>query len=142
MTFPNGTKIEGGSAKKVFLVGGEDEQVIGNVGARSIPVNTAHLSVPAGNTASVITLPAAGIDVHNVVSELFWSYSAAPAGGRITIQDGIGSFVFDLDIIAGGPDSISFKRPKRGTANTAMIITLAAAGGVIVGKLNITAYLE
>ncbi len=48
--------------------------------------------------------------------------------------------VFTIAITAAGPDFIPFPVPKKGTANTAMIITLAAPGGAVVGKVNVLAH--
>ena len=87
---------------------------------------------PAANTAAVITL-AAKENLKNVIHYIQWSYSAAPTGGRLFITFG-GVTKFDVDITAAGPGGFDFYLP--GIVNEAVVITLAAGGAAIVGKLN------
>ena len=91
--------------------------------------------VPAANTAAVITL-AATAGVSHVVTGVAVSYSAAPTGGRLTITDG-GVTVWDTDITASGILIISFPRPRKFGSGNAVVITLAAAGAAVVGKVNL-----
>lgn len=88
--------------------------------------------VPAAATACVITLAADPVRQH-VLHHVHWSYGAAPAGGRLTVENGASNIVLDLDIIAGGPGGLSLHIPS--SPNTALIITLASGGGVVQGKL-------
>lgn len=97
---------------------------------------TADKVAGAAGAAAAKTYDAVADKCH-VISGVAWSYSAAPTGGRLTIEDGAGVVVLDLDITTAGPDSVQFVPPKRGTMNTALIVTLAAPGGAVVGKLNI-----
>lgn len=97
--------------------------------------STDEVNVPAANTAAVLTFTAAGENMANVLSGLAYSYSAAPTGGRLTIADG-SETVLDLDITAAGENTIEFKPPRKGRANRAMTVTLAAGGAGITGKLN------
>lgn len=88
----------------------------------------------AANTAVVRTFAAVPNQRHKLTG-LALSYSAAPAGGRILVQDGA-TTVLDLDVSAAG--QISDVLPPggiQGAVNTAMTITLAAAGVGVVGKL-------
>lgn len=94
-----------------------------------------YIHVPAANTAAVVTL-AADTSRRNGIASIHYSYSAAPTGGRLTITDG-GTTVFNIDIIAGGENSLYFDPPLAGLHNSAVVVTLAAGGGVVVGKLNI-----
>lgn len=87
---------------------------------------------PAANTAAVITLSAKDERRH-VVHFVQWSYSAAPTGGKLTITRG-GVTEFDVDITAAGPGG--FNLYFAGKVNEAVVITLAAGGAAIVGKLN------
>lgn len=89
--------------------------------------------VPAANTAAVITLAAAEGRRH-VAHYIQWSYSAAPTGGRLTVEDGAGNIILDLDITAAGPGGLTLV--LIGSANTQMIISLAAGGAAVVGKIN------
>lgn len=87
---------------------------------------------PAANTAAVITL-AATENRRHVVHFVQWSYSAAPTGGRLTITND-GALVLDVDITAGGPGG--FNVYKVGGVNKEVVITLAAGGAGITGKLS------
>jgi len=84
--------------------------------------------------ATVITY--AAVPQRHVITGVAWSYDAAPAGGHLTITDG-GVTIFQVAITAGGPGFFMFPYPKMGTANSAMVITLADPGGQIVGCLNV-----
>ena len=86
------------------------------------------------NTAVTITLPVARAR-YEFSGSIYWSYSADPTGGRLTIAGG--GFGFDVDITVGGPGFIPFYVPQHATNNTAIVITLAAGGAGIVGKLNL-----
>lgn len=87
----------------------------------------------APNAAVVITLQQATIRGRYVIGTISWSYSAAPAGGRLTIAGG--GFNKAWDIIAGGQGYMPIEEKSDGTSD--IVITLAAGGGVIVGELNL-----
>lgn len=110
---------------------------IPHVIARNDSTAASALQTATGTNAdSVITIAAAGAGVSNVIEGVSWSYGSAGtlAGGRITIKDG-STVVFDADITAAGA---GFFRPfRKGTANTAMTITLYAGGSTVVGKVNV-----
>lgn len=89
----------------------------------------------AADTAVVITL-AAEAGKRHYIPEILWSYSGTPTGGRITISGLDNTQTLDLDIISGGPGPLLFP-PLAGKINTAVVITLAAGGGSVVGKLNV-----
>lgn len=92
------------------------------------------LSTEAADTNVVLTYPAEEGIAH-IIPALIFSYSATPSG-RITIEDGTGNIVFDVDITAAGAGRVPFEPHLRGTVNSDLIITLFAAGGAVVGKLN------
>jgi hypothetical protein len=104
-----------------------------------LPTNgSADNNTPATNTNAVITLAAPGAGKVNVLSGVAWSYSAAPTGGRLKLEDVSGTIVFDIDITSAGPGFIPFVPPKKNAAaNTAFIITLYAGGAGIQGKVNV-----
>jgi len=108
--------------------------VTANQTARAAATTNVH--VPSSNTAAVITYTAGGSGVSHVISGIAWSYSGAPTSGNLKVEDGSGTTVFSIDITAAGPGFIPFSAPLKGTANTAMIITLAAGGSGISGKVN------
>jgi|FLYN01.1.fsa_nt_gi riboflavin biosynthesis pyrimidine reductase len=90
----------------------------------------------AANTAVTLTYAAHTDGQAHVVGEIIASYSAVPTGGNLTIEDGAGTTVFQADITAAGPVAIVFDPPIASRRNTALIITLAAGGTSVVGKLN------
>ncbi len=103
----------------------------------SIDASANDVNAPAANTAAVVTY-AADTNQRHVITGIAWSYSAAPTGGNIKVEDGGGNVVFQLDIPTAGWDSIVFPIPKRGVnINTAMIVTLAAGGAAVVGKVSV-----
>jgi hypothetical protein len=90
---------------------------------------------PAVNTAAVITYAAAPDERHRLTM-LTYSYNAAPTGGVLTVTDGA-TGVFGMDIVAAGPGSVPLPAGGIiGTVNTAMTITLGAAGAAVTGKLS------
>ena len=105
-------------------------KVVGQNALRETVRNAMH--VPAGNTAAVITIAAVANRKH-WLHNIQWSYSADPTGGRLTVTSG-GVTKFDVDIITGGPGGFGLEIV--GGVNEEVVITLAAGGGVIVGKLN------
>lgn len=100
-------------------------------------VETGDVHAPVANTAAVVTYTAVAGRCH-VLSGLAWSYSGAdPTGGNLKIENGSGNVVFTIDITTQGAGFIPFPIPKRGSVNTAMIITLASGGGSAVGKVSV-----
>jgi hypothetical protein len=97
-------------------------------------MSSANVHVPASNTAAIITY-AALTGYSHVLAGLKWSYDAAPTGGNLKITDG-GTLVFSEDITAAGPGFFDFEPPIMGTPGAAVVITLAAGGGGISGKVN------
>lgn len=102
----------------------------------SVVCDAADVNAPSSNTAAVVTYAATAGAAH-VVSGIGWSYSGSPTAGNLKIEDGSGNTVFSLDITAGGPGFLPFDPHKRGTVNTAMIVTLAAGGSGVSGKVSV-----
>jgi hypothetical protein len=94
---------------------------------------------PAANTLADIAINPGSRSV--VIHQVQWSYSAAPTGGRLRIQDGA-TDVFDIDITAGGPGSITFSPPRRCSALSVVTSVLAAGGAGITGKINVNATID
>lgn len=105
-------------------------KVVGHEAARASVKKANH--APVANTAAVITL-AATPSYQHFIHGVQWSYSAAPTGGKLTITVA-GSTVFEVDITASGPGGFNFGIP--GGTNQAVVVTLAAGTGSIVGKVN------
>src|SRR5437588_5344744 len=84
-------------------------------------------NAPAANTAAVVSYTAGATGVQHCLSGVAWSYSAAPTGGNLQISDG-SNVIFSMDITAAGAGVVYFTPPKKGSAATALTITLAAGG--------------
>jgi len=104
--------------------------------ADAVSASTGNTHAPASNTAAVVTKAAAGAGVCNVIDGIAWSYDAAPTNGGLTITDG-GSTVFQVAVTAAGPGFFLFPRPLKSAANSAMVVTLAAGGSGVTGKINV-----
>lgn len=107
-------------------------------GGRSL-IRTSHVAA-ATNTGTAATnnpvvLTFAAVSNSHLLGGISASYSAAPTGGGITITDG-GTTIYQSDIILGGVTNIQFNPPLRSASNSALVITLAAGGSGITGKLN------
>jgi len=93
----------------------------------------------AGGAATTITIPA-DTARPNIIGQVGWSYSAAPTGGNIKVEDASGTTIFEQDVTAAGPGSFTFVPALRGTKNAALIVTLAAPGGAVVGKVFVNSW--
>jgi hypothetical protein len=104
----------------------------------SCAADSGDVSAPAANTAAVVTYAAVANERH-CIGGIAWSYSGGtPTGGNLKVEDVSGTTVFSIDITAAGPGFIPFSPPKRSAAvNTALIITLAAGGGGVSGKVSV-----
>jgi hypothetical protein len=76
-----------------------------------------------------------------ILSQVDWSYSSAPTGGNIKVQDG-STTIWEVDVTAAGPGFKTFTPPLSITPGANMVITLAAPGGAIVGKVDCYAWVE
>lgn len=90
---------------------------------------------PAANTAAVITYPGIA-DSSHVISGVSWSYDDDPTGGQLSITMN-GVLVYVIDEPVKGPGFIPFLPNKRFGRGATVVITLAAGGGAVVGKLNV-----
>lgn len=120
-----------------------------NVQAPSLKDWPESLSAQAGNTHAPIAATAAVVTLNadttkpNIISQIFWSYSATPTGGSIKVEDEAGTVVFGPHYItAAGPGEVTFSPPLHGRVNKAMIITLASGAGAVVGVLTVNAWKE
>jgi hypothetical protein len=86
---------------------------------------------------AVVTIPASP-DPNKVTLLLHvqWSYSDTPTGGKITATEG-SAVLWEHHITSGGPGGLS--PDVLGTAATAMVVTLAAGGGSVIGRLTVRA---
>lgn len=89
------------------------------------------------NAAASITI-AADAFIERSIINISYSYSAAPTGGSIKVEDGSGTTIAFWYIIAGGPGHIPFPAGLHGTLNNALIVTIAAGGAGVIGTLLVT----
>jgi hypothetical protein len=108
----------------------------------SAAVGTGNVHQPASNTAAVVTKAAGGAGVSNVLGGVYWSYDLDPTGGSLKIEDGSGTTIFFVSITSKGPGFLPFRPALKGTANTALIVTLAAGGSGVTGKVNVNTWTE
>lgn len=130
---------DGEGALVGFDTGGVKVSAVSPLDAGGVKVSqassTPQSSTAAANTAVVQTFAAVAAQVHRLTM-LAVSYSAAPTGGRVTVADG-GTTILDLDVTAAGTFFVPLPDGGlKGTVNTAMTVTLAAAGAAVVGKVN------
>lgn len=109
------------------------EVVTANRIARSLANTLTH--TPNANTAAIVTLAAAGEGVSNVIRGIAWGYSETPTAGSLKVEDGEGTTVFYLPITGAGAGFVPLY--GKGSANTALVVTLAAGGGTCVGSVNV-----
>lgn len=89
----------------------------------------------ATNAAATVTYSAAGAGISHAIDGIAFSLSANPASAvSLTVTDGSNT-IYSTDILAGGAGFIPLR--GRGSANTALTITLAAGGSGVVGKVAI-----
>jgi hypothetical protein len=102
---------------------------------QAIQRTTSDVHAPSSNTAAVLNYAAVS-DRRHVLDGLQWSYSGTPTAGNLKVEDGAGTTVFSLDVTAAGPGFIPFEPALAGRTNTALIVTLAAGGAGVSGKVN------
>ena len=132
------TSLSNGNLRVSLQESSASQAVTGTVTANptSRAASTSDKHEPASNTAAIVTYSAGGGGVSHVITGVAWSYDGAPTGGSLKVEDGSGNTVFIVSVTAAGPGFIPFPVPKKGTANTAMIITLAAGGSGVTGKVQ------
>lgn len=102
----------------------------------NVPVSVDDVDEPAANTDAVITYPAEAGKCH-CISGIAFSYDGIPTAGGVKVEDGSGNTVFSMGVTDRGAGPCPFPLPKKGTVNTAMIITLAAGGAGVTGRLSV-----
>lgn len=117
----------------VLAAGGNN---IGAVWHAPLGQVAADIHVPAANTAAVVTYAIDATHRHQI-GGVVWSYTGGiPVGGSLIVTDA-GATIFNIDIADEGVGFIPLASPIIAAAvNTAMVITLAAGGAGITGKLN------
>jgi len=109
---------------------------------KPIKVAAGNFHAPAVNVAAVVTLTAIAAKGH-VLQQIVYSYhGAAPTGGNLIVENGVGTTVFNIDITDAGEAFLELNPPIKGSKNTALVVTLAAAGASCTGKLNLGHYTD
>jgi len=102
----------------------------------AVRVTGGDVDQPAANTPASVAY-SGFVEACHVISGVAWSYSATPTNGGLKIEDGFGRTIFYIDIAAAGPGQVSFPLPKKGRANTSLIVTLLAGGNSVSGTLSV-----
>lgn len=102
-------------------------------------VSTNDSATSSTNAAAVITYTAVPNYSH-VITGIAFSYSGGTPAGSLKIEDGSGNVVFFIDITQSGAGFFPFTPAKKGTKNRALIITLAAGGSGITGKVSVLSH--
>ena len=126
----------GGTVDANLQVGDVDVSKTNPVPGREVPTSfDADLcDAPTANTAAEVEIVAAGAGVCNVIRGIAWSYNAEPTGGNLKVKNGANT-VFSMDIATAGAGFVPIF--GKGSANTALTVTLAAGGEGVSGKLNV-----
>ena len=92
-------------------------------------------AISTPNAAATVTIAAATHPRRPMtLLGVTWSYSGTPTGGRVSTVGLESGGEVDIDITTGGPGQLAF-RPLR--ANAGLVVTLAAGGSGVVGKLSV-----
>lgn len=98
--------------------------------------------VPSSNTNAVVTLAEAAGLCH-VVTGVHFSYDGDPTGGSLVIAHGSGPTTkYSLIITSKGAGPLSFNPPLKFPVGEAVVVTLAAGGSSVSGRLNVLAHTE
>lgn len=89
----------------------------------------------SAGAAATLTKSAPGSGKRYAFAGIVWSYSAAPTGGALTVTIG-GRTLMTFDITSAGPGFIPTPIYKGGD-NEALVVTLAAPGGAVIGKVGL-----
>lgn len=105
--------------------------------AGSTAMCVASASSGGGSNARVTFAAPASSGISNVLTSVIWSYTATPETGAVRVYSGTssGSMIAEVDVLAGGPASLSFE-PLAATPGAAMTVILTQAGSSIIGRLN------
>jgi hypothetical protein len=106
------------------------------VALEPVQFETENRSIGSADEAVQIVYPAPVGAGRHIIEGVAWSYNDTPTGGNLQIDDGAGHIFFEIDITASGPGFIPFS-PEMSSQGVQLIITLAAGGQGVIGKLNV-----
>jgi len=93
-------------------------------------------SVGGANGQVQITLAGVGGQFRQV-GALHWSLSADPSAGVPLTITSTGVDSYTVYITRGGPGTLDFAERFSGLLGNSVVVTLGAAGGTVVGTLNV-----
>jgi hypothetical protein len=99
-------------------------------------------SAISGANAAAIVLMDADPSRCNVVGQIHFGYSAAPTGGLLTIEDGLGNVVYTMPVIGAAMQVVTFTPTRSGSRGNPLRVTLAAGSGSVVGYLYVNCWRE
>jgi len=121
-----------GTHAEVVAIG--DEIAVSELAA--VDGAAADVNAPAANTPAVVTY-AGVVGAQHCISGVAWSYAGDdPTNGNLAVADGAVT-IFTMDITTEGAGFVMFPSPKRGRVATAMVVTLAAGGAAVTGKVSV-----
>ena len=92
---------------------------------------------PAANTAAIVTL-AARAGERRVISQIDYSLSGTIASAPALTITGLHGGTYSIVVPAAvAVNQLRFSQPLVGLVNTAVVVTLAAAGASAIGKINV-----
>lgn len=103
----------------------------------SLAQNYTSVAIGAAGAAVTQTIPAPAANRRNIIGGIAWSLSEAPASAvTLTISDGA-TVIDRWYITSGGPSGVvTFPKPIRCTAATAVTATISAPGGSVIATVN------
>jgi hypothetical protein len=107
----------------------------GGAGISLAPTAAAHAAKSGAGAAVSITLAAAASIKHKL-AYVVAGYDAVPAAGAYLLITDDSAVVFQIPITAAGPLFIPLNI-QSAVANKAMVLTLSAPGGAVLGYINI-----
>ena len=99
------------------------------------PASTSNYAT-ATNAAATITYSAGGSGVFHAIYGIAWSLGSTPASAVVLSITDNGNTVFAIGVTNSGPGFIPICIANA-SANTALVVSLAAAGTGIVGRVNV-----
>lgn len=146
MAFATGTQRFGasvlgaGSGQFVARGGAGSPAPVASLDGRFLGAGTPYPAAAADyasgtNAAAAVTLAATPYRSH-LLYGLDWSYSAAPTSGLLSVTDG-GTVVFAQAVTASGPGFHRWDPPKAFTRGNAVVVTLAAGGAGVEGRVSL-----
>lgn len=105
--------------------------------SKPIPQTSADYQAAGANAANAITYAAGGAAVRHSISSVAASFTGGTPACTLKIEDGAGTTVWQVDIATVGPHWFAFADPLQGSPNTALVITLSAAGAGVSSKLSV-----